>query len=141
MLRRCKRGAARDRGARNKAPEVDKARRGLRCERVRDGLDAERCGIIETHQRGHQDQGGQEVRSTQVKEEQDGPEGPMVPQGYWLACAKGPHVNQCPNRASKDLLQKVNVANPNSPALCLVKGGFKEKANKGQIVKAWSTEG
>ena len=46
--------------------------------------------------------------------------------------------HECPYRVTKDLLQKVKTASPSSTSLCLIRGNAEKKANKGQIVKAWS---
>ena len=154
MMKRCKRGAARDRGPRNKAPEVDKARRlkmkkttlprGVKVLYPKELFtfamvwmlrEAELSKFSREDITIKEDKKYVQLRWRKSKMDQKGFGVTRV-----LACLCDGAVceSECPFRVSKDLLQKVKVADPNSKSLCLLRGA-KEKASKGQIVKAWST--
>lgn len=154
MLKRCKRGAARDRGPRLKAPEVNKERR-MKAKRttlprspkvlhakelfafamVWMLREAELSKISREDITLKEDKKYVALKWSKSKMDQKGFGTSRV-----LAClCEGVRCEEeCPFRITKDLLQKVGKSNPSSSALCLVKGNNKVKAKKSQIVKAWS---
>ena len=154
MMKRCKRGAARDRGPRNKAPEVGQAKRAkMRKATLARGVkvlypkelfvfamvwmlrEVELSKFIREDIKIREDKKFVSLRWRKSKMDQKGLGTTRV---LTCLCQGAACEHECPYRVTKDLLQKVKTVSPSSTSLCLIRGNEEKKANKGQIVKAWS---